>query len=211
MERLRLSSIEINEIDDDFLALLKTSSKLADHLHLPLQSGSDLILKKMERRYDTAFFKEKIRQIRQVRPDISLSTDIIVGFPYESENEFNETVRFAEEIRFSKIHVFPYSMREKTKAVSMPQVDSAAKRKRASALLAVSDRLECAYRQQFLHKTLTVLAEQRKGEYLVGHTENYLEVWFKGEDRLLKKIVPVVLDDIKNNHLIGHLLDHKLG
>ena len=93
----------------------------------------------------------------------------------------------------------------------MPQVDSAAKRKRASALLAVSDRLECAYRQQFLHKTLTVLAEQRKGEYLVGHTENYLEVWFKGEDRLLKKIVPVVLDDIKNNHLIGHLLDHKLG
>ena len=211
LERLRLSSIEINEIDDDFLALLKTSSKLADHLHLPLQSGSDLILKKMERRYDTAFFKEKIRQIRQVRPDISLSTDIIVGFPYESENEFNETVRFAEEIRFSKIHVFPYSMREKTKAVSMPQVDSAAKRKRASALLAVSDRLECAYRQQFLHKTLTVLAEQRKGEYLVGHTENYLEVWFKGEDRLLKKIVPVVLDDIKNNHLIGHLLDHKLG
>ena len=145
LKRLRLSSIEINEIDDQFLELMKSSKILADHLHLPLQSGSDVVLTKMERKYDTLFFKEKIEKIKKVRPDISITTDVIVGFPYETDEEFNRTVQFIEEIGFSKLHVFPYSVRRGTKAASMPQIEEKKKKERTVKLIELSRKLENTY------------------------------------------------------------------
>ena len=160
LKRLRLSSIEINEIDDQFLELMKSSKILADHLHLPLQSGSDVVLTKMERKYDTLFFKEKIEKIKKVRPDISITTDVIVGFPYETDEEFNRTVQFIEEIGFSKLHVFPYSVRRGTKAASMPQIEEKKKKERTVKLIELSRKLENTYASQFIGKTVEVLVEQ---------------------------------------------------
>lgn len=121
IKRIRISSIEITELGDRFLNVLRDNPKVCDHLHIPLQSGSDDVLKKMNRKYDLAYFANKIRKIRTIRPNIAISTDIIVGFPGESNQNFNECYNFAEEIEFSKIHVFPYSLREGTAAASMPE------------------------------------------------------------------------------------------
>ncbi|MDE5867505.1 MAG: tRNA (N(6)-L-threonylcarbamoyladenosine(37)-C(2))-methylthiotransferase MtaB, partial [Anaeroplasmataceae bacterium] len=148
--RLRLSSIEINEIDDEFINLMKESPILANHLHLPLQAGSDEILKKMERRYDLSFYEEKIKKIRLVRPDISITTDVIVGFPYETEEYFNETKEFVKKIGFSKLHVFPYSKRRGTKASLMPQVEENLKKQRTTELLKLSNQLEKEYASKFI-------------------------------------------------------------
>lgn len=194
LSRLRLSSIEINEIDDQFILLMKENSILADHLHLPLQSGSDLILKKMDRHYDTAFFAEKIKKIREARPSISITTDIIVGFPYETEEEFHQTLDFAQKIKFSKIHVFPYSMRKQTKAASMPQVLDCDKKKRASILMNLSKQLEKSYAQQFIGTEAEAIIEQKyQHDKMIGHTSNYLQVILPYQENLLKKNIKVKL------------------
>ncbi|MDE7095830.1 MAG: tRNA (N(6)-L-threonylcarbamoyladenosine(37)-C(2))-methylthiotransferase MtaB, partial [Anaeroplasmataceae bacterium] len=160
LERLRLSSIEINEVDDAFIKLMENSKILADHLHLPLQSGSDLVLEKMERKYNTEFFLNKIEKIRSVRPDISITTDVIVGFPYETEEEFNFSMEFIKKVNFSKLHVFPYSMRKGTKACSFLQIQDSIKKERTNKLIALSKSLELAYAKKFLGNTMEVLIEQ---------------------------------------------------
>ncbi|MDE6584092.1 MAG: tRNA (N(6)-L-threonylcarbamoyladenosine(37)-C(2))-methylthiotransferase MtaB, partial [Anaeroplasmataceae bacterium] len=178
LKKLRLSSIEINEIDDKFLTLMKTSNVLADHLHLPLQAGSNLILEKMERRYDCSFFYEKIKKIREARPNISITTDVIVGFPYEMEEEFQETVSFIKRIKFSRLHVFPYSMRHGTKAASFPQISEKIKKERTAQLLELSKELENSYAKQCIGTITEVLIEKvYDSTYMVGHTSNYLEVY----------------------------------
>lgn len=177
IKKLRLSSIEINEIDDEFISLMADTEVLANHLHLPLQSGSDFILSKMERKYDLNFFTNKINAIRKVRPNISISTDIIVGFPYETEKEFMETYTYAQKIGFSKIHVFPYSIRKGTKASSMPQVKDSIKKERATRLIALSNELEKQYASLFLNQSLECIVEQStKDGWMVGHTTNYLQI-----------------------------------
>ncbi len=177
LERLRLSSIEINEIDEEFIELLRKYPILADHLHLPLQSGSDVVLQKMERKYDTAFFRNKIEKIREVRPNISITTDIIVGFPYETEEEFERTKEFIQTIRFSKLHIFPYSMRKNTKAVLMPQIPENIKKIRTAELIALSKQLEEEYAERFLNTVQEVIVEQEwNKEKWIGHTSNYLPV-----------------------------------
>ena len=123
LKSLRLSSIEINEIDDEFIELMRTNNILANHLHLPLQAGSNKVLSKMERKYDKEFFINKINKIRTARPDISITTDIIVGFPYEEEEDFMETYNLAKSLKLTKLHVFPYSVRRGTKAAEFPQVE----------------------------------------------------------------------------------------
>lgn len=128
LERIRISSIEITELDDKFLDVLKNNSKICDHLHIPLQSGSDNVLKKMNRKYDKKYYYEKIKKIREIRPDISITTDAIVGHPYETDLDFIEYLDFCREIAFSKIHVFPYSMRNGTAASLMPQVPNEIKK-----------------------------------------------------------------------------------
>lgn len=177
IQRIRLSSIEITELNDKFLVELKNNKKLCDHLHIPLQAGSDEILKKMNRKYDKEYFEKKIEEIREIRPDISITTDIIVGHPYETDDLFKETLFFAEKINFSKIHVFPYSKREGTKAASMPmQVDETTKKNRVKELMALSTRQEKAFYDRFNKVDLDILIETVNNGKSSGHTSNYLYV-----------------------------------
>ncbi|MDE5714736.1 MAG: tRNA (N(6)-L-threonylcarbamoyladenosine(37)-C(2))-methylthiotransferase MtaB [Anaeroplasmataceae bacterium] len=208
IKKLRLSSIEINEIDEEFISLLGKTSVLANHLHLPLQSGSDLILSKMERKYDLNFFIKKIQAIRAVRPDISITTDIIVGFPYETEAEFLETYSFAKKIGFSKIHVFPYSLRKGTKASLMPQVKELQKKERTKRLIDLSNQLELEYAQQFLHKKMDCIIEQEtKDGFMVGHTTNYLQVHIPLNQIYLKKYVMIEVTEINQGKIYGKIIE----
>lgn len=207
LKRLRLSSIEINEVDDDFIQMMKDNEVLADHLHLPLQSGSDLILNKMERKYDLKFFKDRVKKIREARPDISITTDIIVGFPYETEKEFNETLDFAKEIKFSKIHVFPYSIRRGTKAALMPQVKDDIKKKRTLELINLSNALEEEYALKFVGKEVHGIVEHEINDnYVIGHTSNYLEFILPLDKNLLKKDVKIKLQELNDKRFIATLI-----
>ena len=177
IKRIRISSIEITELGDRFLDVLRDNPKVCDHLHIPLQSGSDDVLKKMNRKYDLTYFRNKIREIRAIRPNIAISTDIIVGFPGESDQNFNECYNFAKEIEFSKIHVFPYSLREGTAAASMPeQVPENIKKDRVKKLMTLSENLEKKYYDKFRGKKVDVLVEECDNGISFGHTSNYLYV-----------------------------------
>lgn len=208
LKRLRLSSIEINEIDDHFLSLLKTSSVLADHLHLPLQSGSDTVLAKMGRKYDTGTFQRKIEEIRKIRPRISITTDVIVGFPYETEEEFIRSKAWIQSLFFSKLHVFPYSVRKGTKAAEMPQISNEVKKKRTKELLLLSEQLEEMYAKQFIGEETEVIFEQPFSQnQMIGHSGNYLQVVCPFDEKALKKNVRVLLRRwIKENIVEGEII-----
>lgn len=181
LKRLRISSIEITELTDEVLALLQDYPVIVDHLHVPLQSGSDRILKAMNRKYDTKYFKDKIMQIRKIRPQISITTDVIVGFPGETDDLWQETLETIRTIHFSKVHVFPYSRRTGTVAARMDeQVDPLVKKARTKELLALSKELEETYFQQFLNQEVEVLIEKSHDGYSYGHTGNYLPIKLKG-------------------------------
>lgn len=208
LERLRLSSIEINEIDDEFISLMKENPILANHLHLPLQSGSDLVLEKMERKYNTDFFLERINKIRTARPDVSISTDVIVGFPYESDDEYIKSKEFIKKINFSKIHVFPYSKRRGTKAVMMPQVQDIVKKNRALDLIKLSDELELSYANSFLGKDVSVLIEKKLNEdYMVGHASNYLTVVVPLDEKYVKKNINVKIERVELDKVYGKIIN----
>lgn len=175
--RIRISSIEITELNDKFLNMLSTNKKVCDHLHIPLQAGSDEILKKMNRKYDLKYYEEKIKKIRMIRPDISITTDIIVGFPYETDKLFNETLEFSRKMNFSKIHVFPYSIRLGTSAANMPnQVDESIKKERVKKLMDLSEIMEKEYYNKFVGKELDILVEECDNNVSVGHSSNYLMI-----------------------------------
>ena len=177
IERIRQSSIEITQINDKFINELKNNKKICDHIHIPLQSGSDSILKLMNRKYDLKYFFDKIDMIRSVRPDISITTDVIVGFPGETEEMFLETMQTCKKINFSKIHAFPYSERKGTKASMMDgKVPESVKHERVKKLLELSDSLEKSYYDKFKEKKLDVLIEEVSEFGSKGHTSNYLMV-----------------------------------
>ncbi len=202
LKKIRISSIEITELNDKFINELKNNDKICNHLHIPLQAGSNEILKLMNRKYDLDEFKRIINKIRKVRKDIAITTDIIVGHPYETEELFRETIKTAREINFAKIHVFPYSKREKTKAAMMNnQVSEEEKKNRSKRLIEVSNELEKNYYQKFINQTLDVLVLQSKEES-IGITDNYLKV--KIADKLeANQIVKVIVSDFNNGFLIG--------
>ena len=150
-------------------------------MHIPLQAGSDKILKLMNRKYDLEYFKDKINKIRSIRPNISITTDIIVGFPEENEEDFNNTLETVKEINFSKVHVFPYSLRSGTVAFNMKnQVDGNIKKERARRLLELSKKQEIDYFNKFINKDVEVLIENNRDGYSYGHTGNYLHVKVEG-------------------------------
>ena len=183
LERLRISSIEMNELTEQVLEIMQKSPVLVDHLHIPLQSGSDTILKAMNRKYLKQDFIEKIETIRKIRPNISITTDVIVGFPGETETLFEETLTTIKKINFSKIHVFPYSRRKGTVADMMEnQVPEEVKRKRVQVLLELSRNLEEQYFKKFIGKTLSFIPEIVKDGFIIGHTGNYLLVKKKGTE-----------------------------
>ena len=191
--RIRISSIEITELNDKFLEMLKINKKVCNHLHIPLQAGSDEILKRMNRKYDLAYYEEKINKIRSIRPDISITTDIIVGFPYETDELFSETLEFSKKMNFSKIHVFPYSIRVGTAAASMPnQVDELTKKVRVKKLMALSEKQEKEYYEKFKGKELDILVEECDNNVSIGHTSNYLMVTLN-ENLLVGKIYKRIL------------------
>ena len=180
--RLRISSIETTELNEEVLSILEKEKILVDHLHIPIQAGSNEILKKMNRKYDLDYFFHKIEQIRKIRPNISITTDLIVGFPGESEELFEKTIETCKKINFSKIHVFPYSERKGTSSSRMEnKIDNKIKKERAKKLIEVSKELEINYMNNFINQTVEVLIEEHKDGYSMGHTGNYLHVKIKKE------------------------------
>ena len=176
LERIRLSSVEVTELNDKFMEMLKNNKKFCDHLHIPIQAGSDEVLKKMNRKYDLEYYFNKIEEIRKIRPNISITTDIIVGFPEESDKNFQDTYDNAVKLKFSKIHVFPYSKRNGTKACLLKEVSSIEKTNRAHKLLELSNILEKEYQDKFIGQKVDVLIEEIKDGKSIGHTSNYLKV-----------------------------------
>ena len=177
LERLRISSIEITELDDKFLETLKNNKIIVDHMHIPLQSGCDKTLKEMNRKYDVAYFKDKINKIRSIRPNISITTDVIVGFPNETKDDFNTTVNTIKEIKFTKLHVFPFSVRKGTVAETMEnQIDEKTKKERVHILMDISKELELDYMNKFVGCEVEFIPEVSKDGYIIGHTGNYLQI-----------------------------------
>ncbi|MGN1337677.1 MAG: tRNA (N(6)-L-threonylcarbamoyladenosine(37)-C(2))-methylthiotransferase MtaB [Candidatus Coprovivens sp.] len=177
LERIRVSSIEITTLSDEFIEELKNNKKVCGHLHISLQSGSERILKMMNRKYTKQEYLNKVNKLREARPDINLTTDVIVGFPGETEEEFKECIEFCKEVRFSKIHVFPYSIRKGTKAALMSdQLPNSVKKDRARKLIEIDKDLQLEYNKTFVGKTVSVLVEEHKNGRSIGHTENFLKV-----------------------------------
>ena len=205
LKRLRISSIECTEINDEILDLLKNNKVIVDHLHIPIQSGTDEILKLMNRKYDLAYYDDKINKIRQIRKDISISTDLIVGFPHETEELFNKTIETCRRINFSKIHVFPYSERKGTKATLMDEkVDQEEKKHRSRKVVELSKELEINYFKKFINKELEVLIETTKDGFSYGHTSNYLNIKINKEIEN-NNIIKVIITDIAYPNVIGEL------
>lgn len=197
LKRIRISSIEITELNSKFMEELKTNPKICDHLHIPLQSGSDTILNFMNRKYDTNYFLNKIEQIRRIRPYISITTDLILGFPHEEDKYFNETYEFLKKVRFVKIHTFPFSLRNGTKAEEMKEhfVNDTIKKERVRKVLELSKQLESDYYHKFIGKEVRVIIETVKDGISRGHTSNYILVNVNAElesgKEYLVKIVSV--------------------
>lgn len=202
LNRVRISSIEITELNDDVLDIIKNNNVIADHMHIPLQAGSNHILKLMNRKYDLDYYRDKIKKIREIRPDISISTDIIVGFPLETDEDFNSTVDFSYEMAFSKIHVFPYSIRKGTPASKLMQVDGNIKKERSHKLLEVSHELENNYMNKFIGKNVDVLIENNDGTYSYGHTSNYLHIKVRGVYKS-EDVINVLIKENNYPYLIG--------
>ena len=204
--RLRISSIEITELNDDFLDVLKNNSIIVDHMHIPLQAGSDSVLKNMNRKYDLKYYEDKINTIRNIRPNMNISTDIIVGFPGESESDFVSTICFAKKIGFSKIHVFPYSRRHGTKADLMPnQIDEKIKKERVQRLLEVDNLLEQTFLDKYIGEIVDVLIETNDG-VSIGHTGNNLKVMINSELKH-NEIYQVKIIKREYNYLIGEVYE----
>lgn len=204
LERLRISSIEITELDDEFIDVLNKSKILVDHMHIPLQSGSDEILRLMNRKYNKNEFIERIEKIRKIRPNISITTDIIVGFPGETEELFNETIETINKIKFSKIHVFPFSLRKGTKAEELPNhIDDITKKERVKKLISISEDLEKKYFNRFINEEVEFLPEIYKEGYIIGHTGNYLLIKSKGNINDLNIIKKVKIEKIEYPYCIG--------
>ena len=177
LQSLRISSIEESEIDEQLIDLVANNKVLAKHLHIPLQSGSETVLNRMNRKYNKEQFLSKLKLIRQAIPNVALTTDVIVGFPGETDEEFNETVDFIKECDFNMLHVFPFSAREGTGAYLMKnQVNPKIKKQRAAVLLELSKQLWDKYTDKFVGKDIEVLIEKLEEDYAIGHTTNYIDV-----------------------------------
>ncbi|NLC47747.1 MAG: tRNA (N(6)-L-threonylcarbamoyladenosine(37)-C(2))-methylthiotransferase MtaB [Tenericutes bacterium] len=200
IKRIRLSSVEIVELKEGMMNTIANNKKFVSHLHIPLQSGSDRILKLMNRRYDTNYFLEKVNEIRTLRKDISLTTDVIVGFPGETDEDFNETYEFCKKVKFSKIHVFPYSDREGTKASKMKnKVHGNIKKERVKKLISLSDELEKNYFLSFINKEKEILIEEFKDNYYYGFTDNYIPLKLNGKYEI-NKIYSVLISKDNINY-----------
>ena len=202
LERVRLGSIEPTDLSSELINVLTTSKVLCNHVHIPLQSGSDSVLRRMSRHYTTQEFLLLVERLRASMPGIGITSDLIVGFPGETESEFAETLKFVSTVAFSKLHVFRYSKRSGTPAaVMLDQVPEAIKEERKQRV--VDEAEEGAYRfhGSLLGKTVSVLVESKSGEYFVGHTSSYVKVFLPGTANLIGKLVDVEINKIGRAHV----------
>lgn len=204
IQRIRLGSIEPLLITVEFVERLKKLEKICHHFHLSLQSGCDETLKRMNRRYTTEQFKEIVRLLRGAYSDVNLTTDIIVGFPGETDEEFNKTYQFLKEIKFYKMHIFKYSPRKGTKAAVMSnQINGDIKEERSKKLIELSDRNEIEYNKSYNGKNVEVLFEEEKDGMYKGHTQNYIMVYCQSKEKLDNKIIDVVCEKAEKEHIIA--------
>lgn len=197
LKRIRLSSIEISEVTDELIKLIKNNKKLSKHLHIPLQSGSDKILKSMNRPYNKKYFQERLDKIRKNIPGIAISIDVIVGFPGEGVEEFKETYEFIKKNKFSKLHVFPFSEHELTPASKLPnKLKQNNIIERAAEIRKLGERLEEDYKKNFKNKNLEVLVENKKNGICAGKSEYYFDVKFKDDDYKIGEMVEIKFPQI---------------
>lgn len=208
LKRIRLSSIEPKIITKEFVDRLSKLDKICDHFHLSLQSGCDETLKRMNRRYTTEEFEEGTKLLREKYPNAALTTDVIVGFPGETDEEFSKTYEFLKRIKFYKMHVFKYSQRKGTKAEVMPnQIDGNVKEQRSKKLIELSDENEEWYNNQYIGNTVEVLFEEKDGKYFKGHTTNYIEVFAEADEDLENTIAKVKIIAAEKNKLMGNIIN----
>ena len=206
IQRIRLSSIEPLLITKQFVERLKKLEKICHHFHLSLQSGCDETLKRMNRRYTTEEFRNIVKILRDAYDDVNLTTDVIVGFPGETDEEFKSTYKFLEEIKFYKMHVFKYSPRKGTKAAVMEnQIPGSIKEKRSRELIELSDRNQLEYNKQYEGKEVEVLFEEEKDGVYRGHTQNYMVIHYETQDNLENKIEKVKCKKATNEYILAEM------
>jgi len=205
--RLRLSSLQPHEISPEFIRLWR-EPRLCRHFHLSLQSGSDGILERMGRHYSADDFEQTVALIRSVVPDAAITTDVIVGFPGETEDESQESYNFCKKLSFVRIHVFPYSSRPATAAAQMPgQVRAQVKKSRSQKMLALAEESACDFRQQFLGRTMPILWEQKSNGLWSGLSDNYIKVYIRSNDDLTNELLPVKLVKLYKDGVWGEIVD----
>ncbi len=201
--RVRLGSLEPRVVTEAFCAELKKLPNLCPQFHLSMQSGSDTVLKRMKRKYDTARYLESVTLLKQHFPYCAVTTDMIVAFPGETEEEFAESLAFIQKCGFGDMHIFPYSRRPGTPADKMPgQHPNAIKEERSRRAIAVATQMSESYRNAMVGKVFDVLFEEPEGEYFVGHTPNYVKVYVTEKD-LHNQIKPVTVTEIYKDGLLG--------
>ena len=202
IDRIRLSSLEPTIVDEEFATRLSKLDKICDHFHLSLQSGCDETLKRMNRKYTTQIYRDAVATLRKYYPEASFTTDVIVGFPDETDEEFAKTYEFLKEIDFYRLHVFKYSPRRGTVAEKMPnQIDGNKKEERSNKLIELSNSMENKHNQSYIGKTVKVLFEEFEDGFFKGHTTNYMMVKVAGEEEQSDKFVNKILDvKIKENN-----------
>ena len=206
LKRLRISSIEATEVNDHVLDVVKNSDVLVNHMHIPLQTGSNQILKDMNRKYNKDYFIKKIEKIRSIKPDMSITTDVIVGFPGETDEMFEESVETIKKIGFNKIHVFPYSDRAGTVASEMKnKIPGNIKKERVHRLLDISREAEIKFMNDHVGKEMIFIPEVYEDGYLIGHTGNYIHVKAKGAEDMLREEVKVVGMEVNYPYLISEI------
>jgi threonylcarbamoyladenosine tRNA methylthiotransferase MtaB len=212
LERIRISSIEASQIDDKMIDVLNRSAKMCRHLHIPLQAGDNEVLKRMRRKYTTEEFAAKIEQLHRAMPGVAITTDVIVGFPGESEEQFENGFRFMERMGFAEMHVFPYSKRTGTPAARMEdQIDEEIKNERVHKLIDLSEKLQLTYAKPYVGQTLDIIPERDyKGApgtgLLMGYSDNYLQVVFAGDESLIGELCRVKVTEAGVNECRGELV-----
>ena len=203
IERIRFSSMEPLAIDDDFVARMAKLPKVCDHYHLSLQSGCNRTLKRMNRKYNAEQYAEACERWRNSFPNVAITTDIIVGFPDETEEDFKESLAFAEKMKLDKIHTFPYSPKKGTPAAKMKnQISGDVKSQRSKEMIALSDKMNIDFLNNNIGKTVPVIFEDMENGFWQGHTTNYIKVLVKSDENLNNKIVDIKLDKIHGVEIV---------
>lgn len=209
LSRLRVSSIDPDEVDEDLADAILNGKNTCASMHIVLQSGSNVVLKRMNRKYTRQVFLETAQNLRTACPDFTFTTDVIVGFPGETEEDFQETLDVIKKTQFAKVHMFPYSERPRTRAALFPnKVPQDIIKKRKQAILRASEEVAFELRSRFVNRKMSVLTENRQigSGVISGHTENFLEVLINSADLNSNEIVDVLLVENTPNGLIGELI-----